>query len=425
MRRVVAFALGLGVIAVLGWWIFLRAPAADGKNGPAVSADGGAAGVGAGSRRGRRGGGDADGPVPVALGAVARRDVPIYLDGLGTVQAFNTVTVRPQVSGQLVSVAFEEGQEVRKGDLLAQIDPRSFDAQLQQALAQKAQNEAQLNTARRDLQRFRELVGDGYVSKQQLDTQAQTVAQLEATVKANEAAVQNARISQGFARVTAPISGITGLRLVDVGNLVDAGTTGGLVVVTQIRPISVVFTLPEQSLGDIRAAGGQGLQVLAYDRDNAKALAKGALTVIDNQIDQSTGTIRLKATFANDDKALWPGQFVNMRLLVRTEANGLVIPANAVQRGPEGDFVYVVGKDDKGEAIAEKRDIKVARTENGTALIASGLNDGERIVTDGQYRLQPGSKIREARDEPAAAAAAEPAGGRASPPPAAAGSKTR
>ncbi len=404
MRRVVAIALGLGVIAVLGWFFFLKSPAVDAAAGKAVAGEGGGAG-GPGGRRGRRGGGgDFDGPIPVALGDVTRRDVPIYLDGLGTVTAFNTVTVRPQVSGQLLSVAFDEGQEVNKGDLLAQIDSRSFDAQLQQAQAQKGQNEALLNTAKRDLQRFKELVGDGYVSKQQLDTQAQTVAQLEATVKANEAAVQNARISQGFARVTAPISGITGLRLVDVGNLVDAGTTGGLVVVTQIRPISVVFTLPEQSLSDIRAAGGQGLEVLAYDRDNAKKLAKGELTVIDNQIDQTTGTIRMKATFANDDKALWPGQFVNMRLLVRTEANGLVIPANAVQRGPDGDFVYVVAKDDKGVAIAEKRDIKVARSENGTALIASGLNDGDRIVTDGQYRLQPGSKIREAKDEPVVAA---------------------
>lgn len=396
MRRVVAIALSLGVIAVLGWFFWLKPSAVDGADAKAVAGEKAADGGG----RGRKG--DADGPVPVAIGEVARRDVPIYLDGLGTVTAFNTVTVRPQVSGQLVSVAFEEGQEVRKGDLLAQIDARSFDAQLQQAQAQKAQNEALLNTARRDLQRFRELVGDGYVSKQQLDTQAQTVAQLEASVKANEAAVQNARISQGFARVTAPISGITGLRLVDVGNLVDAGTTGGLVVVTQIRPISVIFTLPEQSLSDIRAAGGQGLDVLAYDRDNAKKLAAGTLTVIDNQIDQTTGTIRLKATFANDDKALWPGQFVNMRLLVRTESNGLVIPANAVQRGPDGDFVYVVAKDDKGEAIAEKRDIKLARSENGTALIASGLSDGDRIVVDGQYRLQPGSKIRQATDAPVA-----------------------
>ena len=408
MRRVVAIALVIGAIAVLGWFVFLRKPAATLADGSGAAAAAGTSGEGKRTRRGPGGGpGGFDGPIPVALGDVARRDVPIYLDGLGTVQAFNTVTVRPQVSGQLVSVAFKEGQEVKAGDLLAQIDPRSFEAQLQQALAQKSQNEALLNTARRDLQRFSELVGDGYVSKQQLDTQAQTVAQLQATVKANEAAVQNARISVGYARVTAPISGITGLRLVDVGNLVDAGTTGGLVVVTQIKPISVLFTLPEQSLGDIRAAGGQGLKVLAFDRDNTRQLATGELTVVDNQINQTTGTILLKATFPNDDKALWPGQFVNMKLLVRTEKNGLVIPANAVQRGPSGDFVYVATANEKGEATAEMRPIKVALSEGGTALIASGLNDGDRIVVDGQYRLQPGSKIKPAGEPPPATGADE------------------
>lgn len=406
MRRVIAIALGFGVLVVLGGYLWQK-PAADGAGqagAPAqvAAGDGGKGGAG---RRGRRGGGgDDDGPVPVAIGTVERRDVPIHLDGLGSVVAFNTVTVRPQVGGQLVSIAFEEGQEVDKGDLLAQIDPRSFDAQLQQALAQKAQAEAQLATARRDLQRFRELVGDGYVSGQQLDTQAQTVAQLEAAVKASEAAVQNARVSQGYTRITAPIGGVTGLRRVDVGNIVNAGDTGGLVVVTQVRPIAVLFTLPEQTLAEIRAAGGQGLKVTAWDRDNARPLAEGRLAVIDNQIDATTGTVRLKATFANDDKALWPGQFVNVRLLVRTEADGLVIPANAVQRGPDGDFVYRVAKNDKGEAIAEQRPVSVARSENGRALIASGLAEGERIVIDGQYRLKPGSRIREARDEPAPAA---------------------
>lgn len=406
MRRVIAIALGFGALVVLGGYLWQK-PAADGAGqagAPAqvAAGDGGKGGAG---RRGRRGGGgDDDGPVPVAIGTVERRDVPIHLDGLGSVVAFNTVTVRPQVGGQLVSIAFEEGQEVDKGDLLAQIDPRSFDAQLQQALAQKAQAEAQLATARRDLQRFRELVGDGYVSGQQLDTQAQTVAQLEAAVKAAEAAVQNARVSQGYTRITAPISGVTGLRRVDVGNIVNAGDTGGLVVVTQVRPIAVLFTLPEQTLAEIRAAGGQGLKVTAWDRDNARPLAEGRLAVIDNQIDATTGTVRLKATFANDDKALWPGQFVNVRLLVRTEADGLVIPANAVQRGPDGDFVYRVAKNDKDEAIAEQRPVSVARSENGRALIASGLAEGERIVIDGQYRLKPGSRIREARYEPAPAA---------------------
>lgn len=400
MRRVVVIALGLGALAALAWFLWLRpaAGADGGRSAAASSKTADAGGKAAGGRRGRRGG-FGDEPVPVAIGAVERRDVPIHLDGLGSVVAFNTVTVRPQVSGQLVSVTFEEGQEVQRGDLLAEIDGRAFAAQLQQAEAQKAQNAALLATARRDLQRFRELVGDGYVSGQQIDTQAQTVAQLEATVKANEAAVQNARISLGFTRVTAPISGVTGLRLVDVGNLVDAGTATGLVVVTQIRPISVLFTLPEQMLAEIRAAGGQGLAVQAWDRDNARQIAAGELTVIDNQIDASTGTIRLKATFANEDRALWPGQFVNVRLLVRTVSGGLVIPANAVQRGPNGDFVYVVAANGQGEPIAEQRAVRIERSDNGWALIADGLREAERIVVDGQYRLQPGSKIREANEE--------------------------
>lgn len=397
-RSIIAIALILAVAGIGGAYHLKRG--AGGEGGTVTAAKGG-----------RHGG--LDGPIPVLLADVARHDVPIYLDGLGTVQAFNTVTVRPQVSGQLVSVAFTEGQTVKAGDLLAQIDPRGFEAQLQQAQAQKSQNQALLNTAKRDLQRFSELVGDGYVSKQQLDTQAQTVAQLDATVRANEAAVQNARVSLGYTRITAPIAGVTGLRLVDAGNIVEPGSATGLVVVTQVTPISVVFTLPEQSLAEIRAAGGKGVSVLAYDRDNARQIASGELTVVDNQIDQTTGTIRLKATFANSDRALWPGQFVNVRLLARTEKNGLVIPASAVQRGPAGDFVYVEKQGDKGERIADKRDISVARSENGSALIAKGLNDGDRIVVEGQYRLQPGAKIRLADDpvpDPKAAGARGPGG---------------
>lgn len=389
MRRVIAIALAAGAVAVLGWLLFFKSAPLPGGNG------------------GRRGAG-AEGPVPVRLAPVERRDVPIYLDGLGTVQAYNTVTVRPQVDGQLVSIAFREGQEVKAGELLAQIDPRSFQAQLDQALAKKAQDAAQLATARRDLDRYQGLVGDGYVSKQQLDTQRQTVAQLEATVQADEAAAQNARIALGYTRVQSPIDGVTGLRLVDVGNLVTANANTGLVVVTQLRPISIVFTLPEQMLADIRQAGGRGLAVIALDRENQHALASGTLAVVDNQIDQTTGTIRLKATFANEDRALWPGQFVNVRLLVRTEQGGLVIPSAAVQRGPDGDFVFVARGD-----TAEKRSVSVTRTEGGVALVAQGLADGDRVVTDGQYRLQPGSKLQDvsadaakAGDTPAATPAA-------------------
>lgn len=399
MRRVIGIALVCGVIAVLGWLLFLKPGSSSGKPGEAGTSAGAASG---GGGKGRRGGDD--GPVPVTTAPVARQDVPIYLDGLGTVQAFNTVTVRPQVDGQLVSVAFREGQEVKAGELLAQIDPRSFQSQLDQATAKRAQDEAQLATAQRDLERYADLVADGYVSKQQIDTQRQTVAQLAATVKADEAAAQNARISLGYTRVVSPISGVTGLRLVDVGNLVQAASSTGLVVVTQIKPIAVVFTLPEQTLSDIRAAGGgEGLKVVALDRDNQKTVATGTLSVIDNQIDQTTGTIKLKATFANDDKALWPGQFVNVRLLVRTEAQGLVIPAAAVQRGSSGDYVYVAK-----DGVAEKRELSVARIEAGTALIAKGLGDGERVVIDGQYRLQPGSKLREAGAEAATGAEAAP-----------------
>ncbi len=397
MRRVFAIALGLGAVAALVWLLFFR-------HGSDAAAGSSAAG-----KKGKRGGDE--GPVPVAIAEVGAKDVPIYLDGLGTVQAFNTVTVRPQIDGQLISVAFREGQDVRAGDLLAQIDSRSVEAQLQQAQAKKAQDESLLNTARRDLERYAGLVADGYVSKQQVDTQRQAVTQAEATIKADEGGIKNARVSLGYARITSPINGITGLRLVDVGNLVTAASTAGLVVVTQIKPISVVFTLPEQALAEIRAADAQPLAVIALDRDNRKQLAQGELTVIDNAIDQTTGTIKIKATFANEDKALWPGQFVNVRLLVRTQKNGVVIPSAAVQRGPNGEFVYVI----TAAQTAEQRSITVARSDDGAALITQGLKLGEKIVTDGQYRLQPGSKVvpagsaqKPVNDAPSARLAAPP-----------------
>lgn len=390
MRRIVAIAAVAGLVVAVGagWWMQRSA-------GDASSAADSGPGARSGSGSSRGGAGRDAGPIPVTLGRVVRRDMPVLLEGLGSVIAFNTVTVRPQVGGQLLRLAFDEGQTVEAGALLAEIDPRSFRAQLQQAEAQVAQNRALLATARRDLQRFEQLVGDGYVSRQQLDTQAQTVAQLEATVAANEAAAQSARVSLGFTRITAPIAGVTGLRRVDVGNIVEPANADGLVVITQVQPIAVLFTLPEQTLAEIRAAGGPGLAVTAFDRDNAAPLARGELTVIDNQIDATTGTVRLKATFPNADRALWPGQFVNMRLNLRTVRDGLVIPANAVQQGPEGPFVYVAGRDEAGATVALKREVVVGRNHAGDSLIERGLEADETIVVDGQYRLRPGARIRD------------------------------
>ncbi len=329
-------------------------------------------------------------PVPVSVTRVARQDVPVYLDGLGTVQAFNTVTVRAQVGGQLVKVPFKEGDEVKAGDLIAQVDPRTYQATLDQAIAKKAQDQASLTSANLDLKRFQDLLPQGYVTSQQVDQQKALVAQDEAAVKGDDAAIESDQVQLSYTTIRAPISGVLGIRQVDVGNLVTANDTTGIVVVTQIKPISVVFTLPEQSLGAIRQADPQALSVIAVSRDNQTEVAHGRLMAFDNQIDQSTGTIKLKASFPNDDRKLWPGQFINVRLLVSTRHDGLVIPAQAVQRGPSGSFVYVA----KADQTVEMRPIKVAQTEDGLALIDEGLQVGESVVVDGQYRLEPGSKIQ-------------------------------
>lgn len=334
---------------------------------------------------GRRGGGDQ--PVPVSVLAAAKRDVPIWLDGLGTVQAYNTVTVRAQVTGQLVHVPLKEGDAVHAGELLAEIDPRSYQAALDQAIAKKAQDEAVLATARLDLRRYLDLLPQGYVTQQQVDQQKQAVAQDEAAVRADEAAIQADRVQLSYTRITSPIDGVLGIRLVDVGNLVSASDATGIVVVTQLTPISVVFTLPEQMLAEVRAAP-QPVQVMAVDRDNQRALAQGELAVIDNQIDTSTGTIKLKAHFANADRALWPGQFVNVRLLAHTRHDGIVVPAQAVQRGSEGTYVYVVR-----DQAAQLQTVKLAQVDGGWALLDDGVQAGDAVIVDGQYRLQPGAKV--------------------------------
>lgn len=329
-------------------------------------------------------------PVPVVADAVRSQDVPIYVTGIGTVQAFNTVTIRTRVDGQVDKVAFTEGQDVKVGDLLAQIDPRPFQAQLEQAQAQKASHEAQLADAQIDLKRFSNLAKSGAATGQSVDTQKALVAQLEANVQADQAAIDNATVQLGYTTITAPIAGRTGLRLVDQGNIVHATDQTGLVVLTQIEPISLIFTLPEDALPDVAHAMAQSpLRVLAVSRDDKTELGDGTLALIDNQIDQTTGTIRLKATFPNKDHALWPGQFVNARLFLAVRHDGVTVPAAVVQRGPQGTFAYVI----KPDSTVEMRPISVAQLRDGVALIDTGLRAGEQVVVDGQYKLRPGARV--------------------------------
>jgi membrane fusion protein, multidrug efflux system len=336
--------------------------------------------------------GFASAPVPVVPGVVEQRDVPIYLDGLGTVQAFNTVTVRSRVDGQVQRIAFQEGQDVKAGDLLAQIDPAPFQAILDQSTARKAQDEAQLAVARLTLARDAELLAGKVLPQQEYDTQKALVDQLEATVKGDQAAIDNARVQLAYCTITSPLAGRTGIRLVDQGNIVHESDSNGLVVIAQLRPVSVVFTLPEQTLSRIQEhrSAGEPLTVLAVDRDNRTTLGEGQLAVIDNQIDTSTGTIRLKATFPNSDLKLWPGQFVNVRLQLEIRKGCAVVPATVVQRGPEGTFAFVISND-----VAVVRPIKVApQTEQGFALVNEGLKPGEPVVVDGQYKLQAGARVK-------------------------------
>ncbi|MEO8205586.1 MAG: efflux RND transporter periplasmic adaptor subunit [Chthoniobacterales bacterium] len=330
--------------------------------------------------------------IAVVVGTVDKKDFPIFLDGIGTVQAFNSVTVRARIDGELQQVTFMEGQDVNKGDLLAVIDPRPIQAQLDQALAKQAQDEAQLNNAKISLARNAELISKRVIDQQTFDTQKYLVDQLAATVRGDAAAVSNAQTQLSYTQITAPISGHVGIRQVDQGNLVRATDTTGLVTITQLKPITVIFTLPEQNLSEIQKHSREGaLKVYTFNRDSTDSLGEGTVAVVDNQIDQQTGTIKLKAVFPNEDLRLWPGQFVNARLLVTILKNSLVVPAASVQRGPEGTFAYVVGQNN----IAELRKIKVGPIENNMALVESGLSANERIVVDGQYKLQQGSRIEE------------------------------
>jgi multidrug efflux system membrane fusion protein len=341
--------------------------------------------------------------VPVEATAARRSDVPVYLTGLGTVQALNTVTVKSRVDGQLQTVSYQEGQHVDAGQTLAQIDPRPFQAALDQAKATKAKDEAQLANAQLDLQRFQNL--HQYATAQSVDTQKALILQLQAQIEGDQAAIDNAATQLSYTTITSPLNGRTGIRLVDQGNIVHATDTGGLVVITQLHPITVIFTLPEENLPEISAAMAKGpLTVFADTRGDDKPLDQGTLQLVDNQIDQATGTIRLKATFPNKSDQLWPGQFVDVRLLLRTQANVVTVPAAAVQHGPDGLYVYAV----KPDGTAEIRPVGVGQIANGTAVIESGLAAGDSIVTAGQYRLQPGTRVQ-VRDAAATPATSQPA----------------
>jgi multidrug efflux system membrane fusion protein len=328
--------------------------------------------------------------VPVVVDKVRREDVPIFTTGLGTVQAFNTVTVRVRVDGQLDKVNFTEGQDVKAGDVLAQIDPRPFQAALGQAEAQKAKDEAQLANAKLDLQRFSNLAQRQFATKQSVDTQTALVHQLEAAVQGDQSTIDNAKVQLGYTTITAPIAGRTGMRLVDQGNIVHATDAGGLVVITQLHPISTIFTLPEKDLPRIAQAGKAGtLTVEAWSEDDSAKLDTGTLTLIDNQIDQSTGTVRLKASFPNKEGTLWPGQFVNAHLLLALRHDGLTVPAQTVQRGPDGLYAWIV----KPDQTVAMRPVSVGQTANGVALIDKGLDAGDTVVVDGQYKLQTNVKV--------------------------------
>jgi len=424
--RVIAAVIILLVIAALIAALVMWPASREGRHAAepasaagAATAPGGAGGRGGaghagGSHRAGGGAGAMVPAVPVRVFAAATEDVEIDLPALGTVTAYNTVTVRSRVDGELVKVNFREGQKVKAGELLAQIDPRSYEVQLAQAQGAQQQNTAQLENARRDLQRYQTLYKQDSIARQQVDTQAALVRQYEGTLKSDQAAVDAAKLQLSYTRITAPISGRLGLRQVDQGNLVSSGDANGLVVITQTQPIAVVFTLPETQLPQVREqlAGGRTLTVSAYDRANTRKLATGVLETLDNQIDVSTGTLKLKARFENADDALFPNQFVNIRLNVQTLKDATVIPAGAVQRGARGPFVFVVQPDN----TVAVRQLVLGPTSDDKVTVTAGLQPGERVVIEGTDRLRAGTRVDIVTDDagtlpvsPGAALGADPA----------------
>ena len=375
------WVLILGVIAIGAWYFRGSRPASEAANPAAPGA----------TSRGRGGPGMGNFVVPVVVATAQRGDLPVYFNGLGTVTAFNTVTVRSRVDGQLISVTFKEGQFIHEGDLLAQVDPRPFQVQLAQAQGQLAKDQALRKDAEVNLERFKLLFKEGVIPQQQLDTQAALVGQYDGAITSDQSQIDNAKLQLTYSRITAPISGRVGLRLVDAGNIVHANDPNGIVVITQLQPISVLFSLPQDQLPQVSAKLRSGVQlaVEAFDRDDTAKIADGKLLTIDNQIDPTTGTYKLKSIFNNTDNALFPNQFVNVHLLVDTKHNLTIVPAPAIQRGPQGTYVYAVGSDN----AVKIRTVTIAQTTGNSVGLSNGLNAGEIVVIDGQDKLQDGSKV--------------------------------
>jgi len=338
--------------------------------------------------------------VPVTAGTVVTEDVPVFLHGIGSAQAYNMVSIKSRVDGQIVRIDFKEGQEVKEGDLLLQIDPRPYQAALAQAEATKQKDEAQLAGAQADLERYAQLVPSGHQTRQSYDQQKALVAQLQATIKADAAQIETAKLNLGYTDIRSPIDGRLGARLVDKGNLVRATDNTVLVTISEVKPIFVSFTLPQETIEDVREHHKQTpLAVRAYSGDGKNQLAEGKLTMIDNAIDQATGTIRLKARFDNEDERLWPGEFVNVRAILSMRRGVATVPAQTVQNGPNGPYVYIIKPDD----TVERRAVDVAATQDGIAVVSKGLSAGEQVVVDGQYRLTNGARIKRSAPQTGAA----------------------
>jgi membrane fusion protein, multidrug efflux system len=344
--------------------------------------------------------------VPVVASTVISHNVPVYLRGVGTVIAYNTVQIHSQITGVLTRIAFTEGQSVKAGDLLAEIDPSPYQAQLDQMIATRGRDQAQLVNALANLARYNQLLTKGWATQQLVATQEAQVSQLQYAVKADDALIAAAKVQLGYTRLTSPITGVTGVRLIDMGNVIHPTDVTGVVIVTQLQPISVLFTLPETNLPEVQQQMAKGpLTVLAYSQDDRIKLDQGKLALVDNEIVQTTGTIRLKAEFPNPAHRLWPGELISVRLVLETRLNGLTVPASVVQQGPQGAYAYVISSDDTVEA----RSVKVGQISEGQALIDAGLKAGESVVVDGQYKIQPGSHVTILHGAAAAEAAAQSA----------------